>query len=117
MTHTPDSWVIVKIAGTDPHYRVFGGWRGGFDTGDNWRMNSGIVSSSFSSDIYSFKGFSGSEYLCHKTSYGKLSAYCQSVLDNIVKKGDNTIEVLQDRDDWTSVDWILARKKNEENSN
>ena len=44
MMYTPDGWMIVKITGTNPHYRVFGSWRGGYLSGDSWRMNSGIIS-------------------------------------------------------------------------
>lgn len=34
MTYSPEEWQIIKINGTDPHYRVFGSWRGGYTTGD-----------------------------------------------------------------------------------
>ena len=37
--YKPENWVIVKI---NDVYKVFGGWRGGFATGDSWKLNSGI---------------------------------------------------------------------------
>ena len=28
--YNPDNWVIIKIKGDDPHYRVLAGWSGGY---------------------------------------------------------------------------------------
>lgn len=52
MIYHPDTWVVIKINGDDPHYRVLGGWNGGFLNGTSWRMNSGIISVSESGDSY-----------------------------------------------------------------
>ena len=30
--YTPDNWVVIKIKGDDPHYRVLAGWSGGYTT-------------------------------------------------------------------------------------
>ena len=41
--YRPDNWVVIKLKGDDPHYRVLAGCSGGYLDGDSWRMNSGIV--------------------------------------------------------------------------
>lgn len=68
MEYNPDSWVIVKINSSTPHYRVVGGWNGSYAYGNSWRINSGIKSVSFDkkTGIYSLHGFSGSVYFVHK---------------------------------------------------
>jgi hypothetical protein len=68
--YTPNKWMIIKITGNDPHYRVFGSWSGGYLDGDSWRMNSGITSFEEEDDHYLFIGHSGSTYACHKDMYG-----------------------------------------------
>ena len=78
--YTPEEWALVKIGGTDPHYRVFGSWRGGYLTGDSWRLNSGVVSVEEDGDYYLFHGHTGSVYSCHKEAYGIRSPWNASVL-------------------------------------
>jgi hypothetical protein len=68
--YTPDKWMLVKITGDDPHYRVFGSWYGGYNGADSWRMNSGISKVIEEDDHYLFIGSSGSTYACHKDAYG-----------------------------------------------
>lgn len=108
-TYSPDGWVIVKLEGDDPHYRVFASFRGGYARGDAWQLNSGIVRAAFVEElgVYQFDGHSGSIYYCSKNSYGNLGMYCQSVLDNFIEKSHNTMVMLDDEDDWTTKDWIL----------
>ena len=65
----PNNWVIIKMKSDNPHYRVLGGWSGGYSDGDSWRMNSGITKVSETENYYYFGGSSGSEYCCHKGSY------------------------------------------------
>jgi hypothetical protein len=67
--YTTDNWVILKIKGDDPHYRVLAGWSGGYTTGDSWRMNSGITKVEETENSYLFYGSSGSCYKCRKSSY------------------------------------------------
>lgn len=113
MTYIPDGWVVVKLSGTDPHYKIFGSWRGNwFTEPDRWKFNSGIVKCSYGpwnemSEAYKFDGYSGSIYYCNKSSYGNLGLYNQSMLNNFIVKSDNLMEVLNDRDDWTTMDWII----------
>lgn len=108
-TYSPDGWVVVEIKGTDPHFRVFGSFDGGFAKGDSWKINSGITGCTYNEETqtYTFKGYSGSIYHCHKDGYGRLSLYNQSVIDNFIKKSDNLMEALNDVEDWTKKDWII----------
>lgn len=78
--YTPDGWVLVQITGTDPHWRVFAGWRGGYLTGDAWRLNSGITEVKEDNLFYYFFGHTGSIYACHKKGYGHLGSYNYGVL-------------------------------------
>jgi hypothetical protein len=69
----PDQWVLVEVKGTDPHYRVFGSWRGGFASGDAWRLNSGIYRVRMNDDnpdLFEFHGHSGSIYYGNRNTYG-----------------------------------------------
>ncbi len=83
--YTPDKWLLIKINGKDPHYRVFASWYGGYMGSDSWRMNSGITSVTEDDNFYYFHGSSGSTYNCHKKSQG-ISGYGSSVLNNIIEK-------------------------------
>ena len=85
--HTPDKWMLVRITGTDPHWRIFATWYGGYLGSDSWRLNSGVTSVEDKDEWYDFHGHSGSLYRCHKESYG-VSSYGQSVLTGLVEKSD-----------------------------
>jgi hypothetical protein len=102
----PGNWVIIKLKGDDPHYRILAGWSGGYATGDSWRMNSGITEVNETDDNYYFKGSSGSEYRCGKQSYGlKMNnAYVWNRLQEL--HGDK-VEMMQEDTDWMNVDWII----------
>ena len=82
--YNPDKWLVIKINGTDPHYRVFGSWYGGYLDGDSWRMNSGITKVSEEGEYYLFEGTSGSVYKCHKNAHG-ISGYGSDVLNHYIK--------------------------------
>jgi hypothetical protein len=60
--YTPDRWLLIKINGKDPHYRVFASWYGGYLGSDSWRMNSGVTKVSEDDEFYRFHGSSGSVY-------------------------------------------------------
>jgi len=106
ITETPERWVILKV-GT--HYRVFAGWRGGYSSGDSWRMNSGIVGVEEDEDYYYFEGHSGSCYQCHKNGYGLkddmyyFSSYVQGVLENLIEKSSGLVEVLNEDTDFINL--------------
>lgn len=70
-TYTPDSWVVVKITGTEvsaPYYRVLGGWYGGGT--NNWKLSSGVTSITEYNNYWEVVNTSGSVYLCFKGQDG-----------------------------------------------
>lgn len=67
--YTPDNWVILEIEDSKGiFHRVLAGWRGGYTTGDAWRMNSGITQIEEEENKYLVHGFSGSTYSLLKYS-------------------------------------------------
>lgn len=84
--YIPDRWVVLEF--TSPQYgtirKVFGGWYGGYLSGDSWRLNSGITREEVVDGILVFHGNSGSEYACHPDGYG-LSAYMEGVLSSYMR--------------------------------
>ena len=88
ISETPDRWVVLKIpqTGTAALYKIFGSWAGGYLDGDQWKVNSGIVSVEEDEDYYYFIGYSGSCYKCHRKGYGVMTSYSQSILDNLIDK-------------------------------
>lgn len=86
MAYIPEGWVVFKIRDV---YKVFGSWGGGYLDGDSWRINSGIESIEEEVDALVFKGYSGSEYFCLKGSYGRISGYNLSVLNNFIERCKN----------------------------
>ena len=105
--YAPHNWEIVKINGTDPHYRVFGSWRGGFADGDSWRLNSGITDVSEDEDYYYFIGYTGSVYQCHKSAYGRLGFHNTGVLESYCDKSAGTMERMDEMPDVMNMDWII----------
>lgn len=66
--YNPDKWLIIHLRGKP---FLFGTWSGGYMGSDSWRRNSGIEEVIPDGDNhYIFRGRSGSEYRCHKCSYG-----------------------------------------------
>lgn len=96
--YTPDSWVVLKLK---DHYRVLGGWTGGYLNGDSWRLNSGIVEHDFDGDYWYFYGSSGSCYKCYVDSYG-LMRITHGVYD--ILKEHHDAGVLKDQE-WNKKDW------------
>lgn len=64
--YTCDNWVVIKMKGDDPHYRLLVGTSGGYLDGDSWRINSGITKVQEDEAFYYFYGSSGSRYRCGK---------------------------------------------------
>jgi hypothetical protein len=109
-TYTPDNWVVIKINGDTPHYKVLAGWSGGYLHGSSWRMNSGIVRVEKTDDNYLFYGSTGSCYICHKETYG-LRMNIAYVWNQLQKDYANRVDILDETTDWTSVDWMIKERK------
>lgn len=101
--YQPDNWVIVKITGDDPHYRVLAGWSGGYATGSSWRMNSGINNAEFDGDYWYFYGASGSCYKCYVDGYG-LRMNNLGVWEQLKALHGDKVSVLDDQE-WNTQDW------------
>lgn len=108
--YIPDNWVIIKIKGNDPHYRVLAGWSGGYTTGDSWRMNSGITRYERDGDYFLFYGHTGSCYRCHRDTYG-LKMNNAYVWTSLKERHVDKVELLDEGIDWSSVDWIIRDKE------
>ena len=104
--YTPDNWVVIKMDGDKPHYRVLAGWSGGYLDGNSWKMNSGIVRVETDDDYYYFYGLSGSCYSCHKESYciRMNNAHIWTRLQTI--HGDK-VKLMPETTDWLTHDWII----------
>ena len=104
--YTPDNWVVIKMDGDEPHYRVLAGWSGGYLDGNSWKVNSGIVRVEIDGDYYRFYGLSGSCYSCHKESYciRMNNAHIWTRLQTI--HGDK-VEMMPETTDWSNMDWII----------
>ena len=111
MDYYPDGWMLVKIGGTDPHYRVFGSWRGGYLDGDSWRLNSGIVKCEKIGKVYKFFGHSGSAYYCYEDGYGRLGAYNFGVLRSYEERSNNTFVAIENMPDVEGIDWTCGWEK------
>lgn len=107
----PDNWVIIKIKGDDPHYRVLGGWSGGYTTGDSWRLNSGITRVEEDNDCFYFYGSSGSVYKCGKQVYGLRMNNNHVWRAMQAQHGDDKVELMRENTDWIGMDWILKDDK------
>ena len=76
--YEPEEWVLVQV--DEDLVKVFGSWRGGYISGDSWRMNSGIEKVEKDGDYWLFIGYSGSIYKCHKDGYTINSPYNNGIL-------------------------------------
>jgi hypothetical protein len=109
MNYFPDNWVVIKIKGDDPHYRVLAGWSGGYLNGDSWRMNSGITKVELKDDQYIFHGSSGSQYICHKECY-TLRMNNAHVWATLEKNHGDKVELMPEDTDWLTMDLIINEK-------
>ena len=113
----PDSWVVVKIiteetlASDDKttiegrtYYKVLAGWSGGYLSGDCWRLNSGINLVFDHEDEFHFYGHSGSNYICHKETYG-LKMSTAGVYKNLCLQQEfgGQIQLMSEDTDWSKL--------------
>lgn len=105
--YQPDNWIIIKINGGDPHYRVLAGWSGGYLSGDSWRLNSGITHVEETEHTFDFYGSSGSCYSCHKRSYC-LRANSVDAWRLLEEKHGDLVKQMPEDTDWMNMDWIIS---------
>ena len=102
--HRPDSWVVIKMTHKDEtFYKVLGGWAGGYTQGSSWRLNSGIEGVEFEDCLYTFRGSSGSTYVCHEDAYG-LRPSTMGIWAQMKEKFPDQVELLEERD-WSTMEW------------
>ena len=115
----PDSWVVIKITEETlnasntayiegrTYYKVLGGWSGGYLHGDSWRLNSGINLVFEHKDEIHFYGHSGSNYICHKSTYGlrmnTAGIFKQMQLVGTGLNGSAKVELMPEDTDWTNI--------------
>jgi hypothetical protein len=100
MKYFPDKWVVIRASDGETTYdKVFASWYGGFAGSDSWKLSSAIVSMVDEGNITTFHNESGSEYVCHKNSYGT-SFYSHGILESWKEAlpENFTIEVLEEYD-------------------
>ena len=101
-----DKWVVIRIGNTDPIYKVFASWAGGYLDGDSWQINSGIKSVEDAGEYYNFIGYSGSVYACWKTAYGIATSYSENMLNTIIARGvenDIPVAIMPADTDWLDL--------------
>lgn len=103
--YTPDNWVVLEIKGKIPHYRVLGGWSGGYLNESSWRLNSGVTYVEKDGKYLLFGGSSGSVYKCHKERYG-LKMNNAHVWYSLKEKYSNKISLLKKDTDWSSLRYL-----------
>jgi hypothetical protein len=107
--YNPDKWVVVKITQKDvsPIYKVFASWYGGYAGCDSWKLNSGVTEVTLEGFVYSFVGYSGSVYRCHKDLYGT-NLFGSGVLQNMVENGARmgaAIDILPEETNWLKINY------------
>ena len=101
MIVTPDKWIVLKIDGEKPVYKVFAMWSGGYLDCASWKLNSGIVDVETTGSHWDFIGQSGSIYRCRKNSYDT-TVYGAGVLSNLIDKSD-IISIMDENTDWKNL--------------
>lgn len=94
-TYKPDCWKVIEIETEDGEklLKVFGTWRGGYTSGDSWRLNSGVSGVEVDGDLIHFYGYSGSTYTVHKDGEGT-SGYTGGVLADMIANAECKAKVL-----------------------
>jgi len=110
----PDNWVVIKITEETlnssntayiegrTYYKVLGGWSGGYLQGDSWRLNSGINLVFDHEDEIHFYGHSGSNYICHKETYG-LRMNNAGIFEQMQLNGSAKVELMPEDTEWMKL--------------
>lgn len=98
--YTPDKWVVLKIRNEhEVQFKVLAGWKGGYLSGDAWRLNSGITKVERDGDYVIFHGETGSKYQCHLESYGLMMVTSEIYQDFKEAFGDD-VDMLPEHTSW-----------------
>jgi len=104
--YIPDNWVVIKMEGDEPHYRVLAGWNGGYLDGSSWKINSGITRVENDDDRYNFYGLSGSCYSCHKESYS-IRMNNANIWSRLQELHGAKVQMMPEDTNWMNMDWII----------
>ena len=100
ISQQPDALCILKITdGDHVYYKLFASWR----SDDRWKINSGVSGVTEDENYYYFYGFTGSCYQCAKGFYGTATFYNSMILDNIIEKSDDMVELMDKKTDWVGL--------------
>ena len=100
---TPDMWVMLRIKNeNETFYKILAGFRGGYLSGDSWRLNSGITKADVKDKAIDFHGYSGSIYTCNKDLYGT-NMLMQGVIESLKKQAD--IKVMPKDTKWNKLNY------------
>jgi hypothetical protein len=107
--YTCDNWVVIKMKGDDPHYRLLVGTSGGYLDGDSWRMNSGITKVEEDEAFYYFYGSSGSRYRCCNLTSAAYTLRMNNagIWDQLQQIHGDKVEMMPEDTDWMNMDWII----------
>lgn len=85
MQYYPESYTILhwKYQGEDV-IKVFGSWRGGYTSGDSWKLSSGTTSIAYNDNLWYFKQYSGSCYVL-RDDPGVHGMWQQGILQDIMQ--------------------------------
>ena len=100
ITDSPDNWIVLQLP--DNQFKVFGVWFGGYLSGDQWKLNSGIAKIEEDENHYYFTGYSGSCYQCGKDNYGLIGVYGPTVLGQLLENHTDIV-VLEELEDFINV--------------
>lgn len=88
-----DNYRVLKFTTSDEiYFKVFGEVLSRFDTGNSWRLNSGITKVVYNKRNIAFFGYTGSVYVLPLESQ-EICTYHQPVLDEILSYKD--VELLE----------------------
>lgn len=101
-----DGWIIVKIDGVDPHYRLFFGFEEEQSNGKMWKLNDGITSAEVIGDVIVFTEVD-SNIVCYCVieRYGKFSHDTLLELQDLCRDPNTT--ALFQLPDVKNTDWLI----------
>lgn len=97
-TTQPEAWQLLRIHDSLKDtitYKVFAAWRGGYLSGDSWRLNSGVTNITKDDEYYYFHGQSGSIYKClmDVEHYHSGGYYTSTILERMLNLNNPDINV------------------------